>query len=269
MRYSPIKLSAVLMIPLMLSACNKETKQPSTMSPAQPEGMAHPVPAAPSNSKGHAAAPAPGMITGTVAETIDSGGYTYALIDTGKEKVWAAGPVTPMAVGDTVSIAGGAQMKNFASKTLKRTFESIYFVSAFAKDGAAVAPPPVHGGTPQAAPGGYQAPTTTPPVVKKVKPAKDGYTVAAVYDKRNELAGKEVSVRGQVVKVSNGIMGKNWLHLQDGTGTAPNNDLVVTTDATAKVGDIVLIRGKVAADKDFGHGYKYAVIIENAHVSIE
>jgi hypothetical protein len=262
------------MIPLMLSACNKEKKQPSTTSPAQPEGIAKPAPAPLNNSMAHAPArPAQGMITGKVAETMNSGGYTYALIDTGKEKVWAAGPVTPMAVGDTVSIAAGGQMKNFPSKTLNRTFDKIYFVSAYIKGGApggaAAAPDPSHG-SPQAAPGGHGAPpSASPPVVKKVKPAKDGYTVAAIYGKRNELAGKEVSVRGQVVKVSNGIMGKNWLHLQDGTGTAPNNDLVVTTDATAKVGDIVLIRGKVAADKDFGHGYKYAVIIENAHVSIE
>ena len=102
-----------------------------------------------------------------------------------------------------------------------------------------------------------------------MKPAEGGYTVEAIYQKGKELAGKEVAVRGQVVKYSSGIMGKNWIHLQDATGTAPNNDLVVTTKGTAKVGEIVLVRGKLATDKDFGAGYKYAVIVEDATVTPE
>jgi hypothetical protein len=61
-------------------------------------------------------------------------------------------------------------------------------------------------------------------------------------------------------------MDTNWLHLQDGSGAAGTSDLAVTTDATAKVGDVVTVTGTLALDKDFGAGYKYALIIENAKV---
>jgi hypothetical protein len=72
-----------------------------------------------------------------------------------------------------------------------------------------------------------------------------------------------------VVKFSQQIMGKNWIHLQDGTGAAGTNDLTVTTDGTANTGDTVVVTGVVTTDKDFGYGYKYDVILENATVTIE
>ena len=299
------------MLPLALSACSKDTKPSSTNSPAQPDVAANPA-----TASGPSAAPqAPqGAVAGKVAETMDSGGYTYALIDTGSRKVWAAGPASPLAVGDQVSVAGGTPMRDFSSQTLNRTFAEIYFVSAFRKDGAGdaaampgAAPPGTsapgamqampagHGAMPappgasapgamQAMPAGHGAmpappaghgaqPTAaaaaTAPRVTGVKPAEGGYSVAALYEKGKDLAGQEVVVRGQVVKFNGGIMGKNWLHIQDGTGAAPSNDLVVTSAGSAKVGDVVVVRGKLAADKDLGHGYKYAVIIEDATVTTE
>lgn len=103
---------------------------------------------------------------------------------------------------------------------------------------------------------------------KIVKP-KDGKTVQEVYQEKAKLNGKRVTLRGKVVKYSAAIMGKNWLHLRDGTGKDPTNDLTVTTQAKAKVGDTVLVEGTVALDKDLGAGYKYDVIIEEAKVKIE
>jgi hypothetical protein len=103
---------------------------------------------------------------------------------------------------------------------------------------------------------------------KIVKP-KDGKTVQEVYQEKARLNGKRVTLRGKVVKYSAAIMGKNWLHLRDGTGKEPTNDLTVTTQAKAKVGDTVLVEGTVALDKDLGAGYKYDVIIEDAKVKIE
>lgn len=103
---------------------------------------------------------------------------------------------------------------------------------------------------------------------KIVKP-KDGKTVQEVYQEKAKLNGKRVTLRGKVVKYSAAIMGKNWLHLRDGTGKEPTNDLTVTTQAKAKVGDTVLVEGTVALDKDLGAGYKYDVIIEEAKVKIE
>ena len=64
-------------------------------------------------------------------------------------------------------------------------------------------------------------------------------------------------------------MGRNWIHLQDGTGNPESNthDLVVTTSQEpAADWDIITIEGVLAADKDFGSGYSYAAIIEEASI---
>ena len=72
-----------------------------------------------------------------------------------------------------------------------------------------------------------------------------------------------------MVKFNGGILGTNWLHIQDGTGTEGSNDLTVTTSAVVKVGDTVLVRGAVSLDRDFGSGYRYGVIVEGATVTVE
>ncbi len=116
---------------------------------------------------------------------------------------------------------------------------------------------------------GGAAPTAPKFDFSKIVKPKDGKTVQEVYQEKAKLNGKRVTLRGKIVKYSAAIMGKNWLHLRDGTGKDPTNDLTVTTQAKAKVGDTVLVEGTVALDKDLGAGYKYDVIIEEAKVKIE
>ncbi len=103
-------------------------------------------------------------------------------------------------------------------------------------------------------------------VVEKVE---GGKTVADIFAGKNDLGDSNVKIRGQVVKVSNDIMGTNWLHVQDGTGEVGANDLTVTSSAIVKVGDTVVVEGKVTLDKDFGYGYKYDIIMEGAAVTVE
>ena len=117
--------------------------------------------------------------------------------------------------------------------------------------------------------GGSAAAKPAAKPVGKIAKFEGGQTVAEVFTRKAELSGKEVAVRGQIVKVSSGVMGKNWLHLQDGSGAAGSNDLTVTTAATAKVGDVVVVKGKLSTDKDFGYGYKYDAIVEDANVTKE
>jgi hypothetical protein len=95
-------------------------------------------------------------------------------------------------------------------------------------------------------------------------------TVAAVWKTRTALAGTRVTLRGKVVKYNGGILGVNWIHLQDGSGTAADgsNDITVTSESVCKVGDVISVTGTVAIDKDFGAGYKYPVIIERATISV-
>ena len=110
---------------------------------------------------------------------------------------------------------------------------------------------------------------TTDVDLSGITPAAGGHTVGDIHAKKAELNGKPVKVRGKVVKFSPQIMGKNWIHIQDGTGDAGANDLTVTTDVTANTGDTVLISGTLSLDKDFGYGYAYGVIIEDADVTVE
>jgi hypothetical protein len=102
-----------------------------------------------------------------------------------------------------------------------------------------------------------------------VAKAPGGYTIQEIYAQRTKLAGKEVAVRGKVVKYNAQIMGRNWLHIQDGSGKEGANDLTVTTTTPAKLGDTVLVRGVLATDKDFGAGYKFGVILDNAQITVE
>ncbi|MFA5516944.1 MAG: hypothetical protein WDA20_11720 [Desulfuromonadales bacterium] len=211
------------------------------------------------------AAPAAAGKTGNVVETMNAGGYTYVQVDTGSEKIWAAAPEFAVAIGDPVVVPEGMLMTEHHSKTLDRTFEKIYFVDTVLVGGA------------QAMQADAGMPQGHPPVQNKaadvdfsgLKKAEGGATVGEIFTGKDKLAGKDVVVRGKVVKFSPEIMGKNWLHVQDGTGAADANDLTVTTSETVKVGDTVLVTGKLTTDKDFGYGYKYAVIVEDAKIKVE
>lgn len=94
-------------------------------------------------------------------------------------------------------------------------------------------------------------------------------SVAELYAKKAEMNGKNVTVFGKVVKVNIGVMGRNWIHVQDGTGAQGTNDITVTTDGHANVNDKVSVSGKAAVDRDFGGGYKYSVIIEEAVIKVQ
>ncbi len=239
-----------------------------------------------------ASAQAPGNLTGTVLETMDSGGYTYLQLDTGAGKPWIAIPQGKVAVGDKISCLPGMVMKNFSSKTLDRTFDSIVFSSGLA--GATPAPHAAMGqgamggggdsfATAVAAEGGVDPASQIQAAgsggsqgaivpfseIKVEKASGDNaYRVSDAFAKKDELNGKTVRFKGQVVKFSTMIMGRNWVHLQDGTGDPMSNthDLVLTTGATVKEGDIVTLEGVLTANKDFGAGYKYDAIIEEVKI---
>jgi hypothetical protein len=201
--------------------------------------------------------------TGPILETMNSGGYTYAKVDLGGQPVWAAGPQVPVKVGDTVKVSDGQPMNSFHSKTLDRTFDVIWFVSSIEPEGGAKIEKDLGGG---------MRTQPTPPAeiaAGSIPRVEGGQTVEEIITGAADLSGKQIAVRGKVVKFNAEIMGANWLHIQDGSGAAGTNDLTVTTDATVDVGDMVVVRGTVTTDKDFGAGYKYAVIVENAEVTKE
>lgn len=131
------------------------------------------------------------------------------------------------------------------------------------------APPPDHHAAAQTTgmPGGHPRLSTPPEIdLSGIARAEGGKTVAEVWTERQDLAGSEVAVRGRVVKFLPSIMNRNWLHLRDGSGEAGRDDVTVTTQATAQVGDLVTVKGRLAVDRDFGAGYRYDVIMEDAAV---
>ncbi len=133
----------------------------------------------------------------------------------------------------------------------------------------APAPAPAEAAPAQAHPVPTNAAGTEVDLAGIVK-AEGGMTVEEIHTQREQLAGTSVTVRGKVVKTNAGIMGKNWLHVRDGSGAEGSNDLTVTTDTDLpEVGSTVLVTGQAAIDKDFGLGYQYDVILEDAQVAVE
>ncbi|MGC2423883.1 MAG: DNA-binding protein [Nitrospirota bacterium] len=195
------------------------------------------------------------VMSGKVTQVLKGGGYTYALVEYVGGKVWMAMPETKLKVGENTTFYSGMEMQNFKSESLSRTFDRIIFTPG----------PVILPGT-----DGNKA-NETPATSEKIKVEEakgtEAHTIAEVYQDKAALAGKTVSVRGKVVKVSKDIMDKNWLHIEDGTGTSGSNSLIVlTTDDKAAVGDVITATGTITPDKDFGYGYKYDVIMEQAEI---
>ena len=223
--------------------------------------IAAPTSKAPVKAAAAPAAPAQGEgLTGKVLERIDASPYCYLRLKTAKGEVWAAIPEAKIEKGAEVTIANPMMMGHFESKTLKRTFEEIYF-GTLAPVGTAAAP--------ASNPHSKSTPAEAVEVGKVQKAAgAEARTVAEVWGLKGSLKEKTVTVRGKIVKYSEGVMGKNWIHLQDGSGNAKKgtHDLTVTTLDVAAKGEVVTVTGVVRINKDFGSGYAYEVIIEDAAV---
>lgn len=100
----------------------------------------------------------------------------------------------------------------------------------------------------------------------KVEPPQGGISLADLFSGKSKYSGKTVKVRGKVTKVNSAILGKNWIHLQDGTSYENSYDLTVTSDVIPELGSIITLEGKIVLDKDFGHGYTYPVLMEEATI---
>ncbi|MBW2401819.1 MAG: hypothetical protein JRG80_21615 [Deltaproteobacteria bacterium] len=218
-----IAVLAVLAALLPIAAASRaaDDQQEPTHPPAQQ-------PQQPYNAEGQ-------RITGTVVSTSDVAGYTYVQLDTDDGIIWAAAPRTPVQEGDIVLLPDGAPMAGFYSSSLERRFDMIYFASSMQvhRSGAA--------GTMDLAehcPPGLNAADVD---VSDIEPAAGGLTVAQILERKADLAGKQVSLRGKVVKCSPGILGKTSL----------------------------LVQGTVGLDKDFGYGYRYDLLIEDASITSE
>ncbi len=238
---------AVFGLIALITACQSKSKVAENLSP-----LAHQV---------------------TAEEVIQTSSYTYVRVSSEGRDYWIAISKAEVKQGDTYYWSIGSPMKDFWSKELKRNFRTILFIQDFTDKPITLEEQP---GAPQentmASPAGGQVPagamTGKQPTAEKagisVPRAEGGITLGELFAKRNKYAGKQVNIRGEVVRFAGSIMGKNWAHLQDGTKDGGNFDLTVTTLDSVKVGDVVVFQGVITLNKDFGAGYSYEVIMEDA-----
>ena len=204
----------------------------------------------------------PDMTKVVVEEVLQTSGYTYLLNKTEYGSQWLATVKVDAKVGEIYYYQGGMEMRDFKSTELDRTFASVIFLQGVISAeelllGAKTSKP----ASPQGAP-----PTPPPTPDTKTETPKGGISIEELMANKNNYANKAVLLRGKVVKYNEAIMGKNWVHIQDGTSSGAENDLTVTTDMTTKVGDVITVYGTIILDKDFGSGYFYKIIMEEARI---
>jgi hypothetical protein len=239
-------LSFLVVLTLLIASCgfNKKGSQPTPEAPQSQETTA--------NKGSHIV---------TVTDLIQSSNYSYLKLKEGSKEYWAAVPRFEATIGQTYYYNQAMEMNDFKSKELNRTFSSILFIEGLSDQ-------PIQAKNPHPlTTTGKQTVNRVPDI--SVKPAKGGVTIAGLISNKAQFANKKILISGQVVKFSPDIMKKNWVHIQDGTEASGQYDLVITTNDLVKVGDVVTFEGQIVLDKDFGYGYKYDILMEDAKASIE
>lgn len=194
-----------------------------------------------------------------VLEALNTTQYTYLRVKEDDKEVWLAVPRMDAKVGETYFYKGGFKMTKFESKELKRTFAEVLLLEEVSKE--------AYKGMTKAASDsmhkGMMSKTEKHDV--KIEPVKGGISIGLLFKNKKSYEGKTVKVKGQVVKYTPGVMDKNWIHIQDGTEENGKFDLTInSSDIEVKVGDVVIVEGKVVLDKNIGYGYNYEVLIEDA-----
>lgn len=192
-----------------------------------------------------------------VEEVIQTTNYTYLYVNENDSLQWVAVPKMEVQKDETYYYKGGMQMGEFKSKELDRTFDNILFLGEIKSDDY------------------MKNKNDTRSHVAEVKvnlenisvePLEGGITIAELFENKEKYTNQTIKIKGKVTKFSDSIMSRNWIHIQDGTNSHGNFDLTITSNEIVKVGDIVVIQGKVTLDKDFGYGYFYKVILENGTI---
>jgi len=244
---------ALLVGSFLMSSCQESAKKVQSFSTGEKTSESIAESAAPSNQSYHHV---------IIKEFLQTSSYTYLLVTEKDQEYWIAVTKLDAKVGDDLYYEKSLVMKDFKSKELDRVFERVLFV----QNNTSTPPTATSGTAPKMA--AKKMPAKVNKQIKgiKLEVAKGGISIAELYKNRDQYAGKKVKVRGRVVKVNNGIMSRNWIHIQDGTADADNYDLTLTTQNVANMGDVINIEGTVYLKKEFGAGYSYDLIIEEAVV---
>ncbi len=187
-------------------------------------------------------------------ETLDASRYVYIRVQEGDEMYWVATLKQPVDIGKTYHFHGGLLKTNYRSKEHDKVFEKIYLVSnLISADHSAE----------QLNPSAAVAETHQAHAVTKID-VKGSVKIKDIIANPKKYEGKVVQVSGKCVKLNANIMGRNWMHLQD--GSKDDYDFVVTSEQMIPEGGVVSLAGVVTLKKDFGAGYFYDIIMENASI---
>jgi hypothetical protein len=199
-------------------------------------------------------------------EVLQTTQYTYIHGKDGDKELWVAVNRMDASVGTKYYFIGGLPMADFKSKELNRTFKEVLFADNISTSLQNTDPnTPIVTQNSKVVSTGSAIPLEKQEV--KVSHGKGELTIAQLFANKKEYSGKIVKLKGKVTKFTGGIMKKNWIHLQDGTENSGKFDLVVTTSQEVKVDDLISVEGVISTEKDFGFGYYYDVIMEDAKVS--
>jgi hypothetical protein len=197
-----------------------------------------------------------------VLEVQQVNSYTYLYVKENDNERWLAIPSMDAKIGEVYYYKGGMEMTDFNSKELNKTFESVIFLASINKN------PIDDEKTVFQHASNIDSTKTSNSTVEKltlvIKPVDGGISIAELIKNKKSYESKTVRIKGKVTKFNPQVMRKNWVHLQDGTEYNGIFDLTLTTNAEVKVGDIVTLEGELFLDRDFGYGYFYNLIVENA-----
>jgi len=196
-----------------------------------------------------------------VLEVIQVSSYSYLKVKTNNNEKWLAVPTINAKKGETYFYKGGMEMTDFRSEELNKTFKSVLFLSKLFKNKSDIVAQNIV--TNSSMSGGKTGKSVNNKLNINIIPPKDGISISELIENRQLYKGKTIKIKGQVSKFKSQIMGKNWIHIQDGSEYDKIFDITVTSKANVKVGDTIIVSGKVELDKDFGGGYFYQQIIEN------
>ena len=200
-----------------------------------------------------------GVRTVKVQEVIQTTSYTYLEVKEKNQVYWVAVNKMEAEKGDTYAYQTALQMDDFESPELGRTFDVIYFIQdLFKTDPKTGNPIPIDHQT--------NKPRTEQVENLSIEKVEGAITVAEAFKNSKDLSGKKVVITGKVVKVNNMVMNRNWIHIQDGTSHDNSYDLTITSIEEVNEGDTVTFEGVLNTERDFGAGYFYQVIIEDATV---
>ena len=207
-----------------------------------------------------------GLTKGIVQEVLQVSAYTYLnVLEENDTKRWIAVPTIDAKLGEIYYYKGGMEMPDFESQELDRKFDTVLFLGSITSAEAIDLDKGLV--DPNAVVVEDSKPTKQATLEKlelNIEEVEGGIRIGDLFENKELYNGKTIKIKGEVTKFSKAILGKNWVHFQDGSQYNGAYDLMITTQENLMVGDVVVFEGVIALNKDFGAGYFYNIILEEA-----